>query len=134
MHYRHIWLALGICYIGFILAGSLLKVPEISIMEFESRDKVIHFALYFILVAWFVQLYKTNHARIIILISAILLGMIIEHLQGMTAYRSFDYLDGLANSIGAVCAFLLAKTSFDSILFRIDARLYHFNTARLQIK
>lgn len=130
MHYRHLWLTLGVLYIGFILAGSLLRVPEISIMEFEFRDKVIHFTLYFILVAWFAQLYKKNFARIVILMAAILLGMIIESLQGMTAYRSFDYFDGLANSIGAICAFLLARTSFDSILSKIDSRLYRLSTTR----
>ncbi|MCW8930182.1 MAG: VanZ family protein [Gammaproteobacteria bacterium] len=130
MHYRKLWLILGILYIGFILAGSLLREPDISIMSFEYKDKVIHFTAYFILVAWFVQLYKKTSSRIIILVGAILLGVTIEYLQGMTAYRSFDYFDGIANSIGAICAFLLARTSFDSILSIIDSKLYHLQTTQ----
>lgn len=124
MHYRKIWLTFGILYIGFIIAGSLLRVPDITILSFDYMDKLIHFSLYFILVGWFVQLYQKLSQRIIVLAAAILLGILIEYLQGMTAYRSFDYLDGVANSIGAVSAFLLAKTSFDSILSIIDSRLY----------
>ncbi len=129
MHYRNLWLILGVLYISFILAGSLLRVPDISIMSFEYRDKVIHFAMYFILVGWFVQLYQKTSSRIIILAGAILLGMLIEYLQGMTAYRSFDYFDEIANSIGAMCAFLLARTSFASILSAIDSRLYRLHNA-----
>jgi len=123
MHYQKLWLSFGILYIGFILAASLLKVPDINIMQFELRDKAIHFLMYFILVGWFAQLYKKISTRITILLGAILLGMLIEYLQGMTSYRSFDYLDGLANSTGAVFAFLLARPPLDSILKKIDSHL-----------
>lgn len=129
MHYRRLWLTLGVLYIGFILAGSLLRMPDISIMSFEYRDKVIHFALYFILVGWFIQLYQKTSSRIIILAGAILLGMLIEYLQGMTAYRSFDYFDEFANSLGAMCAFFLGRSSFASILSAIDSRLYRLHNA-----
>ncbi|MCP3848992.1 MAG: VanZ family protein [Gammaproteobacteria bacterium] len=98
-------------------------MPDINVMQFEFRDKVIHFLIYFILVGWFAQLYKKTSSRLAILIGAIFLGIVIEHLQGMTSYRSFDYLDGLANTSGAVCAFLLAHPPLDSILKRIDSQL-----------
>lgn len=123
MYYRQQWLALGIIYIGIILAGSLLRMPDINI-SYAHTDKIIHFMLYFILVGWFVQLYKSIASRLIILAGAIALGMLIEFLQGMTSYRSFDYLDGLADAIGALCAFLLAGTSFDGLLARVDSWIY----------
>lgn len=123
MHYRKLWLIFGIIYIAIILAGSLLEVPEVNLNNAGHTDKVVHFIIYFILVGWFVQLYKKMRSRIIILVCAILLGMIIEYLQGMTSYRQLDYLDELSNSIGALCAFLLARTSFDSILSKIDSQL-----------
>lgn len=129
MHYRKVWLTLGILYIAFIIAGSLLRVPDITILSFDYMDKLIHFGLYFILVGWFVQLYQKLSQRIITLAAAILLGILIEYLQGMTAYRSFDYLDGVANSIGAGSAFLLARTSFASTLSIIDSRLYRLRNA-----
>ena len=120
LHYRKIWLLLGIIYILLILLGSLAKIPE-SEIQFSGADKIIHFSMYFILVGWFSQLYEKNSSRLIILLLAMLLGLLIEILQGLTAYRSFDYLDEVANSIGAICAFLLLKTSLASSLAIIDS-------------
>ncbi len=126
MHYKNLWLAAGVTYVCFILVASLTNIPEIELGKIIHRDKIIHFMLYFILVGWFVQLYKNKGTRALILVSAITLGMVIEYLQGMTSYRSFDWYDGVANSLGACCAFFLASTSFDSILNKADRRLYHF--------
>jgi VanZ family protein len=125
MHYRTIWLSLGILYISFILIVSLIKMPatEISISHI---DKIVHFLLYFILVGWFTQLYRSTKLYLFILLAAISLGLSIEYLQGMTAYRSFDWLDALANSIGAGCAFLLAKTELNNLLLYIDKWFYYF--------
>ena len=123
MHYKKLWLALGICYIAFIIVGSLIKVPDIE-TGMSHSDKVIHFFLYFILVGWFIQLYKKLSTRIIILCAALALGLLMETLQGLTAYRSFDLIDQLANSIGALSAFLLAATRFNSLLSSIDCWIY----------
>jgi len=127
MHYRSLWLILGFFYIGLILAGSLLRVPDIDI-SISHTDKVVHFLMYFILVGWFVQLYPKPDKRIQILIAAILLGMLIEYLQGMTSYRSFDFIDEIANSIGALSAFLLARTTFASLLATFDSWLYQLQS------
>ena len=127
MHYRSLWLILGFFYIGLILAGSLLRVPDIDI-SISHTDKVVHFLMYFILVGWFVQLYPKPDKRIQILIAAILLGMLIEYLQGMTSYRSFDIIDEIANSIGALSAFLLARTTFASLLATFDSWLYQLQS------
>ncbi len=123
MHYRRLWLLLGWLYVLLVLYGSLSRVPDID-MPFDNTDKLIHFLMYFILAGWFVQLYSRRSQRIVILGSAILLGIIIEFLQGLTAYRSFDMLDALANSIGAISAFLLAGTSLALLLKRFDNWLY----------
>jgi len=124
MHYKRLWIALGICYITFIIAGSLLRVPEIEI-SVDHADKIIHFFLYFILVGWFIQLYKKLSTRIIILSAAIALGLLMEALQSLTPYRSFDLIDQLANSIGAISAFLLAATRFNLLLSTFDCWLYN---------
>ncbi len=127
MHYRSLWLILGFFYIGLIFAGSLLRVPDFDI-SISHTDKVLHFLMYFILVGWFVQLYPKPDKRIQILIAAILLGMLIEYLQGMTNYRSFDFIDEIANSIGALSAFLLARTTFASLLATFDSWLYQLQS------
>ncbi len=124
MHYRTAWIMLGILYIAFILLASLAKVPQVNI-PFSHTDKIIHSLMYFILVGWFVQLYKKKTMQLFILLAAVLLGLLIEIMQGMTSYRSFDYADEIANSIGAVCAFLLSGTFFTTLLSRFDVWLYN---------
>jgi len=119
MHYRRLWLTFGIIYIITIFLLSLVKVPDIS-SPISHSDKIIHFLMYFILVGWFVQLYENRQIRLFVLLCAIFLGLFIELLQGMTSYRNFDYYDGIANSIGAIAAFSLAKTSFSCILSEVD--------------
>ena len=123
MHYRVFWLLLGWLYVLLLLYGSLIRVPDIN-TYIDHTDKLIHFLLYFLLAGWFIQLYSRQSQRIVILGSAILLGIIIEFLQGLTTYRSFDMLDALANSIGALSAFLLAGTSLALLLKRFDNWLY----------
>lgn len=123
MHFRRFWIILGIMYIVLIIILSLVRTPDIT-LPISFTDKIIHFLMYFVLVGWFVQLYQSLPKRLLVLLSAVLLGMGMEYLQGMTDYRSFDYADGIANAIGACCAFSLAKTRFDTILSRIDQWIY----------
>ena len=125
MRYRRLWLFLGIVYTLLLITISLIRVPDID-MPVSFADKIIHFLMYFILVGWFVQLYKNFSLRIIILLLAVLLGLAIEYLQGMTTYRSFDLVDALANGLGATTAFVLAATRFDEFLSWLDERVYRF--------
>jgi glycopeptide antibiotics resistance protein len=123
MYFRKLWLIYGFLYIALIIALSLSRVPDVN-AYISFTDKVIHFLIYFLLVGWFVQLYHRRKIRWLIFSGAILLGMGIEFLQGMTDYRSFDYLDEVANAIGAACALLLARTRFDCLLMHIDNWIY----------
>ena len=123
MYYRKLWLLLGWLYVLLLLYGSLIRVPDIN-TYLDHTDKLIHFLLYFILAGWFIQLYSRHSQRMVILGGAIVLGIVIEFLQGLTGYRSFDLLDALANSIGAISAFLLANTSMALLLKRFDKWVY----------
>ena len=77
----------------------------------------------------FTQLYNTTISRMVILVAAVLLGLVLEYLQGMTGYRSLDINDAVANSIGALTAFFLSRTRFDSRLTTIDYHLYRIFSA-----
>ncbi len=123
MYYRHLWLTLGWLYVLLIIYGSLIRVPDVNIY-LNHTDKFIHFFIYLVMVGWFIQLYRLISQRVIVLGAAIILGIVIEYLQGLTDYRSFDVLDVLANSMGATTAFLLAGTSLARLLSRFDSWLY----------
>jgi len=126
MHYKKTWIFLGIIYIAIIFLASLSKVPEVD-LPISFVDKLVHIMMYFILVAWFIQIYEQSLKQFIILIAAMFMGLLIEFLQEMTGYRSFDYMDGIANSVGAICAFLLAKTPFSLLLKDIDLWIFRLN-------
>jgi VanZ family protein len=61
--------------------------------------------------------------KIILLLSVIGFGIIIEYLQlFLTDYRSFDWWDALANSVGAIIGLLI----FSLIQKRFNLKLFDF--------
>ncbi|MGK0412280.1 MAG: VanZ family protein [Polaribacter sp.] len=88
-----------------ILCLSLMKMPDTGI-EVTNIDKGYHSFAYFILtIAWLLTFYKKPEKKNIIAISCIVFGIIIELLQAsLTVYRTGDYFDVLANSLGVLLA------------------------------
>lgn len=106
-----------------IILGSLLKIPDVDV-GIQHNDKLIHFLAYFILTGWFIQLYRTQSTRILIVLFAVALGFVLEFIQGMISYRSFDWIDAVVNTMGVLSAYLLAGTAFSSLLVMFDHRLH----------
>lgn len=96
-----------------IICLSLLKVPGTGI-EIKNIDKAYHSIAYFTLaIAWLFTFYQKPNKKYLIVICCIVFGIIIEVLQSnLTVYRTGDYLDVLANSLGV----LLALTVFNLFL------------------
>ena len=95
-----------------ILSLVTLKVSDGGI---SNADKYVHFIFYFVFTtAWFLFLRSaTPKARIVkniivCFFSAIAYGALMEVLQGMlTANRSADIMDALANTMGSLAASLI---------------------------
>lgn len=88
-----------------ILLLSLYRMPSTGI-NFTHIDKGYHSLAYFVLtLSWLFTFYKKPQKRYLIVFGCIILGIIIEVLQhALTIYRTGDYLDVIANSIGALLA------------------------------
>lgn len=88
-----------------IIYLSLANLKGKLIVHFSYIDKVGHALAYFFLtIMWFITLIETNKKKIIIIL-CIAFGVLMEFLQAnLTSYRSFEYLDMLANTIGAILA------------------------------
>lgn len=100
-----LWLAI-ICYGLFIPAGNLPSKPFLSIPHF---DKMVHFALFFGLCILLFKPFKKLNLKYYIIAPAISLslGILLETTQQMvTASRSSDFYDFLANTMGIVAATL----------------------------
>lgn len=92
---------------------SLTSVPKISLgLQIKSGDKILHILAYFTLsFVWFMAMQKrmssfAEKGRLIALL--ILYGIILEVLQGgITDYRTGDFYDVIANTIGVLLATLV---------------------------
>ena len=92
---------------------SLTSVPKINLgLQIKSGDKILHILAYFTLsFVWFLAMQERMNSfaekgRLIALL--ILYGIILEVLQGgITDYRTGDFYDVIANTIGVLLATLL---------------------------
>ena len=81
----------------------------ISKLKFKNEDKVIHFTLFFIFTFLFILSDFIRNKKLV-LITPILLGVSIEILQFiMNLGRSFELLDIVANTLGAIIACYILK-------------------------
>ncbi len=96
----------------FIAFLSLMKVPHIIPYKITHIDKLQHLTAYFVLtLSWLYAIKKVAvvlSRKYIIVISCVFYGILLEVLQmTLTTYRTADYLDMIANSVGVVLALLI---------------------------
>ena len=111
---RKVFIGIGYLIIVSIFIFSLKRGSDGPDL-FPHFDKVGHCFSYFLVTYWFCNLYPRNYHKWYVLIFT-QQGIVIEFLQRMTGYRTYDYLDMLANFTGCLIAFALAQKHRD--LFR----------------
>lgn len=119
--YPRLWL-LGWCMgLALLLWFSLTPLP--MMLPVAQGDKLEH-VLSYALLAWYAgALFVAHGTRIAATLGLIVLGIVLEWLQGQTNYRLADPYDALANAIGAVFGMVLAFTALGDGLQRLDAWL-----------
>jgi len=100
-----------------IIYLSFFKPPTIEVdVKIPHLDKFVHFCMYFGLsgILWweFLRSHKDGskmwHAWVGAFICPVLFSGLVEILQSFTAYRGGDWLDFLANTLGAATASSIA--------------------------
>ena len=98
--------ALSIFYTIALTILSLIPLKDLPNLNTGFDDKIAHFLLYALFcLMWFLsfQFFKIKRSLFLAFAFSVLFGLIIELLQSeVTAYRSADVLDFLANTIGAL--------------------------------
>ena len=113
-----LWYLLGGLMLLMVGAVSLMPVPDVGV-----NDKFSHLVTYFFLGGWFSQLATNRVSLVWTIIGLIAYGILIELLQGMTAYRYAEWGDVLANASGTMAGILLYFSPLPRLLGFIDSKL-----------
>lgn len=104
LKHKTIYIAIIITIIIAIL--SLIKVGKQPI-QFKYLDKVEHTIAYFVLALLWLLALRKFRIKGIVVITVVLYGVLLEVLQSeLTTYRTFDYMDMIANTFGVLLAFV----------------------------
>lgn len=101
------WFWLGVAWFGVGCALVLSLWPGGVPLPVHVWDKIEHAVGYFLLTGWFTGLYRRERYPRLGL-GCLLLGILIELLQGLTPTRSMELGDLAANGVGIVTALALA--------------------------
>ncbi|MFC1869624.1 VanZ family protein, partial [Thermodesulfobacteriota bacterium] len=112
----------GCMQIGLVVYLSLVPSPP-EIPGFHGADKLIHLFTYAFVMFWFGLCYNPGRAYRNLGFGLILIGAMLELIQGKTGYRSMSYFDMLANSLGVSLGWLMARTRLSLVLIYMESRL-----------
>ncbi len=118
LRYFWLWFALGAGMVVAIAYLSLMSHPPAPV-NFQFADKVEHFLAYALLMIWFVQIFERRR-HVWVLAALLLFSIIIEMLQGLSGFRSFDFWDIMANFSGMGLGWLLGGTRVAQSLAQIE--------------
>ena len=126
LRWSRLWWGLGYLWVAGVVVISLTPVPELPDLGFGRFDKLLHLAAYAFLMTWFVQL--NPPARYALLAAGFAsMGMGLELLQALTRYRSLEYLDMLANALGAVAGWGLGARGGNTLFLKFEAWWFERN-------
>lgn len=118
-----LWLTMGWVLVALVICLSLIPVPQEAVPGIWGMDLLVHLVLYGIMMFWFGLIYLPHKEYKMLGACLILLGILMEVIQGLTAYRSMEPMDMIANTIGVSLGFLLARTPLSEALTRLEDRL-----------
>jgi VanZ family protein len=103
-----------------VAAVVVLSLIPIDVDLGENRDKLAHFVAYGSLAFWFGMLCEGRGRQLWVALGFAAMGAVLEFLQGLTDYRTFEIADMVANTIGAALGWGLAQTPLRSVLVRVE--------------
>ncbi|HVY67189.1 MAG TPA: VanZ family protein [Gammaproteobacteria bacterium] len=121
MQLRHprVWLALGWLMVAGVVIASLVPARTVEFLVGDLNDKLEHSVAYAALMVWFGGMFRKS-LQVWIGMVLVVLGGVIELLQGLTPTRTPDVLDLAADSIGVLIALALSLTLLHGWCQRIE--------------
>lgn len=115
-------------WILILLVVLLSLSPESpKVTGFDQSDKLGHLVAYSTLMLWFANIYHGRKERASLILLFIAMGAVLELLQGLVGYRTFQYADMIFNTAGVFLGWLLARNWFGYFLLKLDGLLSRGN-------
>lgn len=121
LQFIKLWLIIGWIMTGIVVYLSLFPSPS-DMPGFYGSDKLAHFFVYALLMFWFGLCYEPGIRYLLTGAGLILLGIILERIQGMTGYREMSMYDMFANGLGVCFGWILSGTRLSSALIYVERR------------
>ena len=119
---RRFWMALWAAAVLGVVVVCLIPPPPLPTLP-DNSDKLEHFAAYFLLAAGAVQVFRRGRVLAWVGVALVAQGVCIEFAQGaLTATRSADPFDALANAVGVAAGLATAFTPLCDLLLRLQPR------------
>jgi len=125
---RHaaLWRSLSVALLLAVVAGALSPAVWFdskveALIWFENADRWIHGLSFLFLSIWFAGLWE-RHAYWRIAVGLVLLGFIIEGCQLVVGYRTADWRDVVANTVGIIVGLTAATAGLGGWAPRLEAR------------
>jgi VanZ family protein len=122
LRYGKLWRAIAYLIILSIIVLSLIPNPE-EVTPFKVSDKIQHTLAYAVAMFWFGLCYRRERLYIIGVI-LILLGTLIEFIQGQTGYRDMSLYDLFANITGIAIGLALSFSRLSWALLYVEKLLF----------
>jgi VanZ family protein len=119
------WLLLGLLLVVGLFYLSLDTPP--ALMRANHMDKVGHVGYYLLLSYWFGCILQPRRFWQLGA-GLILIGALIEILQGLTPYRSMEFNDWLADSRGVLIGLGLAFSPMGQVMLWAERRMAYART------
>ena len=93
--------------IGIVVSIWILSLIPLTQAGIPGTDKFHHAFAYFTCMFCWGQAYTRPATRLKLALIFITMGALIECAQGLTTYRTFDWMDMVANAVGVTIAWLV---------------------------
>ena len=121
LRFIRLWLTIGFLLVGAVIFLTLTPSPP-DMGDFPESDKIGHFVAYSVIMLWFGFIYLRGKRYVSVGLAFIVMGIVLELIQGVLDYRSFSYMDITANACGVMIGWLLARTPLAEALVYVEGK------------
>jgi len=116
------WVRLGLVFVGCAVWMTLTPSPPTA-PGIKLSDKAMHLLGYCALMGWWGNVHADLKPRLRWAGVLVVMGVVLEFLQGWGGVRQFEVADMIANSLGVVSGLALVHTPLGRVLLAVEGRL-----------